>query len=147
MGRLLEDPLWKLFLRDCDLCKTNFDEFLIESQRTSSIYGTMGVLVDKARGSIGMTRGEAIKKGIYPYCSSYILPNILDWRYERDEETNRPELTYLKLKDTDGKYIIWTDKTWEMWSINERKIPVLEAQGENAPACGHPPVKRKPRCA
>ena len=60
MGRLLEDPLWKLFLRDCDLCKTNFDEFLIESQRTSSIYGTMGVLVDKARGSIGMTRGEAI---------------------------------------------------------------------------------------
>jgi hypothetical protein len=132
MGRLLNDPFWKMFLRDCDLSNTNFDEFLIESQRTASIYGTMGVLVDKARSSIGMTRKAALKKGIYPYCSSYILPNILDWRYDRDEETNRPELAYLKLKDNDGKYIIWSTDSWEMWRIDDKKIPVLEAQGENA---------------
>jgi hypothetical protein len=132
MGRLLDDAFWTLFLRDCDLCNTNFDEFLIESQRTASIYGSMGVLVDKARFSIGMTRKTALKKGIYPYCSSYILPNILDWRYDRDEETNRPILAYLKLKDNDGKYIIWSTDSWAMWSINDNKVPILEAQGDNA---------------
>jgi hypothetical protein len=132
MGRLLDDVFWKMFLKDCDLSDTNFDEFLIESQRTASIYGTMGVLVDKARSSIGMTRKTALKKGIYPYCSSYILPNILDWRYTRDEETNRPSLVYLKLKDNDGKYIIWSTDSWYMWSIDAKKNPVLEAQGENS---------------
>lgn len=132
MGRLLTDPFWNMFLKDCDLSNTNFDEFLIESQRTASIYGTMGVLVDKARSSIGMTRKAALKKGIYPYCSSYILPNILDWRYDRDEETNRPELAYLKLKDNDGKYIIWSTDSWAMWSVDDKKRPILDAQGENA---------------
>jgi hypothetical protein len=132
MGRLLDDVLWKMFLKDCDLSNTNFDEFLIESQRTASIYGTMGVLVDKARASIDMTRNDAIRNRIYPYCSSYILPNILDWRYTRNEITNRPVLSYLKLKDVDNKYIIWREDSWEMWSISDKKVPILESSGENS---------------
>lgn len=131
LGRLNDDKLWQMFIKDCDLNGTDFDEFLIDAQRTASIYGTMGVLVDKASSDVAMTRDEAIKRGIYPYCSAYILPNIMDWRYVRDETTNRPVLEYLKLRDSKQDYVVWYTDRWEKWRVDDNKTPYLYRDGVN----------------
>jgi len=118
LGALVDDTLWKLFTKDADLYGTNFDVFLNEAQKLAAIYGAVGVLIDKPT-SQNQTSKEDIKDGIYPYCSTFTLPNILDWEHERNEKTNRPTLTYLKLFDYDDRYLLWWPDKWEVWKIPE----------------------------
>jgi len=129
------DTLWKNFLRDCDLNKTDFDYFLNEAQKVASTYGSSGILVDKAD-STPANREEEVEKGIYPYCALYTLPNILDWKHQKDPKTNRPILKYLKLKDFDDTYLLWWESKWERWEIqtDERSISetaVMVNNGKN----------------
>ena len=118
LGPLVDDKLWKLFTKDADLYGTNFDVYLNESQKLAGIYGAVGILVDKPT-STNQILKEDVADGIYPYCSTFTLPNILDWEHERDERTNRPQLTYLKLFDYDNRYLLWWPDKWEIWTIPE----------------------------
>ena len=115
-GRLSEDKLWKMFLKDSDLEGTNFDVFLNESQKMAAISGAMGILIDKPN-SQNKTAKDDIEQGIYPYCAPFTLPNILDWRHERDPVSNRPTLTYLKLLDFDNRYLLWWPDRWEIYIL------------------------------
>lgn len=116
LGLLAEDPLFKAFEKDCDLMGTDFDYFIKECQKLASATGAIGILVDKPPVR-GVTRQQELEGKIYPYCSAYTLPNILDWRFEKDPTTGRPELTWLKLKEEDGTFKIWTPGRWEQWSV------------------------------
>ena len=118
LGPLVTDNLWTLFKKDADLYGTNFDVFLNEAQKLAAIYGAVGVLVDKPT-SQNQVMKEDITDGIYPYCATFTLPNILDWKHERDPKTNRPKLTYLKLLDYDERYLLWWPDKWEIWKIPE----------------------------
>ena len=113
LGKLAEDDLWNLFVRDCNLDADDFDEFLLSAGRAASVQGQCGILVDRPNIDTD-TRADDIDKKIYPYVSLYKSLAILDWRYERDE-FNRPILAYLKLKDDDDLYRIWTLDKWEVW--------------------------------
>ena len=119
MGELINDELWQMFLKDCDLHQTNFDFYMNEGQKIAATYGSTGILVDKPAGKKGRTRKEEIEKRIYPYLALYTLPNIWDWRFRRDPETNRPILSYLKLREQDGTILIWTEESWKRWKIND----------------------------
>lgn len=118
LGLLSKDTLWKMFLKDADLYGTNFDVFLNEAQKMAAIYGAVGVLVDKPNSKNKVMKDD-IKQGIYPYCAIFTLPNILDWKHERDPITNRPTLTYLKLLDFDNRYLLWWRDKWEIWKLPE----------------------------
>lgn len=130
MGAVRKDKSWKQFLLDCDLYGTNFDEFINESQKIAAAYGAAGILVDKPSAEV-KSKAQAVKNNIYPYCSVYTLPNILDWKYERDPLTNRPVLKYIKLKEFDGTYILWWENKWEVWDIIDKKTAKLIKEGDN----------------
>lgn len=127
LGRLADDTLWQMFYKDCDLYNTNFDIRMNELQKLSSIYGMVGILVDKAQGDTNTVQ-EAKELGIYPYLATYTPPNILDWIIERDPVTNRPVLTYLKLMENDETYKLWYPTHWEHW-----EIPTNEDGSEDEP--------------
>ena len=115
---LANSELWKMFLKDADLYETNFDVFLNEAQKMAAIYGAVGVLIDKPNSQNKILKDD-LNQGIYPYCALFTLPNILDWKHERDPVTNRPTLTYLKLLDFDDRYLLWWQDKWEIYTLPE----------------------------
>lgn len=106
---------WISFKRDCDLHNTTFDRFISNQQRETSIYGHVGILVDKPNVDFETKEEELIQK-VYPYVSAYTPLNILDWEEGRDEY-NRPFLSYLKLKEGNGVYRLWYTDRWELWEV------------------------------
>jgi len=129
--KLNEDLQWKMFLQDADLNGTNFDLFMNEAQKLASVYGSIGILVDKA-GHNYDSKAQEIENKVYPYCAPYTLDNIYYWEYERNKETGRPELIYLKLYENGGRYLIWTKRKWEVWQDSgEEKIPKRIKHGIN----------------
>lgn len=118
LAGLAEDTSWLEFMDDCDLYGTKWDTFLSDQQKNASIYGFVGILIDKA-GEQMETRADELALGIYPYAVAYMPQSILDWEYDREPETNRPFLSYLKVQDDDGQYRIWTPSDWEVWRINQ----------------------------
>lgn len=128
---LAEDPLWKMFLKDADLHNTDYEILIREAQKYSSVYGSIGILVNKP-GGVMATSQDAIDNGIYPYYSLYSPPNIYDWQWEKDEETHRRQLVYLKLYQQNDRFLIWYRDRWELWGFpNKRDKPKLLKQGEN----------------
>lgn len=119
VGALKDDSLWAAFMKDCNLYGDNFDDFLTEQGRYSSIEGHMGILVDKASVTFD-NREEQLKQGVYPYVASYFPTAILDWEYKRDEN-NRPYLAYLKLLDDSDddvvQFRLWWPDSFEVWEI------------------------------
>ena len=129
---LEDDPQWQMFLKDADLNNTNYNVLVDEIQKYSSIYGSFGVLVNKAGGNDIKTLAAEIENKIYPYYALFSPPNIFDWRFEKNPRTHRRELAYLKLKESGDNYLIWTKEDWQQWSIAEKStMPQLVAQGEN----------------
>lgn len=129
LGKLADDPLWSLFMKDCNLESDSFDEFLLNAGKASSIQGQCGILVDKPRAET-QVKSQEIEMGAYPYVSLYKSLAILDWDYERDE-FNRPRLTYLKLKDDDDLFRLWYLDRWEIW-----KEPETEESKKGSPVPG-----------
>lgn len=123
---LEEQPEWQDFQKNCDLYGTNMDEFIGEAQKLSGAYGTAGILVD-------MPPGKHEKgSGVYAYLSSYTPNNILKWTFERDFKTRRPRLTYLKLRESDQVYLVWTPEYWQRYQLDDdlNRIEAFEC-GDN----------------
>lgn len=117
IGKLANDPIWEMFIKDCDLFNNVLNDWFIDAQKESSKYGHVGILVDKPKyDSRIITKKQEIENKIYPYLSMYNPLSILDWKYSRDKY-GRPYLSYLKLKEEDDHYRIWTIDFWEVWKI------------------------------
>lgn len=131
LGNLSLDLQWLMFMDDCNLYGDGFDDFLTEQGRYASIYGHVGIMVDKPNAPYA-NREEEINAGVYPYLASYYPSAILDWEYERDDN-NRPYLSYIKLKDDDGKYRLWWPGIWEIWDLpTEEEITDKTVAGQIA---------------
>jgi hypothetical protein len=115
---LADDPQWEMFLKDADLNGTNYDILLDEAQKFASVSGSIGILINKP-GSKKTVKQE-INNGIYPYYALYSLSNIYDWKFEKNKETHRNDLVYLKLYEGDGIYTFWWPERWEQWEITEK---------------------------
>jgi hypothetical protein len=119
IGALANDTQWQMFRKDCDLFNTDFNVFINNAQKVSSIYGSVGVLVDKANVK-AENKATEIENNIYPYCNLYTLPNILDWEVKRNRVTGRPTLVYLKILNHDGNYLIWRLDSWQEWEVGQK---------------------------
>ena len=127
---LADDEQWKMFEKDADLNGTDYDVLLNEAQKFASVDGSVGILVNKPSGY--KTVAEETKNGVYPYYALYSLTNIYDWRFEKNKQTHRRELVYLKLYEGNGLYTLWFPDRWEQWKIPEKDTrPVLHDEGEN----------------
>lgn len=115
---LAKDPQWEMFLKDADLNGTDYDILLDEAQKFASVSGAIGILVNKSASK--KTVKEEITNRIYPYYALYSLSNIYDWKFEKNPETHRRELVYLKLYEGEGIYTIWYRDRWEQWEISEK---------------------------
>jgi len=132
LNGLEKDEQWQLFQKDADLNNTDYDVLLNESQKLASVDGSIGILVNKPGSEFHMTRASEIEAGIYPYYALYSLPNIYDWTWEKNPETHRNELVFLKLKQANGDYLLWSRSEWELWTIDPgTKLPKLKTSGEN----------------
>ena len=135
LDRLANDEQWDAFVKDVDLFGTNYSIFLNSTEKLASVYGMVGILLDKPKGKIEetgiRTRADELKQIIYPYCSIFIPENILDWEFTRNPLTARPELTYLKLKEENG-YLAWTTEEWERWTLKPGYQSEYELSGAGA---------------
>lgn len=118
---------WKEFYSDCDLYGNDYDSFLFDMSRYAGVFGHVGILVDKSSRKYA-SKQEEMENWVYPYLAGYFPTNILDWRFERDEN-NRPYLAFLKLLDDDGVYRLWWPEKWETYSIETEKTPETEGKG------------------
>lgn len=119
LSGLADDPQWEMFLKDADLNGTNYNVLLNEAQKFASVSGSIGILVNKP-GIGAKTVKEEVSNGIYPYYALYSLPNIYDWKFIKNPETHRKELSYLKLYEGDDLYTIWYKDRWEQWKIPDK---------------------------
>jgi hypothetical protein len=128
---LANDPQWKMFEKDADLNGTDYNVLLNEAQKFASVNGSVGILVNKPAAQ--PTVAEEVKNGIYPYYALYSLTNIYDWKFEKNKQTHRRELTYLKLYEGDDVYTLWWPDRWEQWKIPDKFTnPELVDEDENS---------------
>lgn len=130
---LTELPEWQSFIEDCNLYGDSWEEFLPDQSRYASIYGTVGLLVDRPRFD-GQTLADSRKRGVYPYLAAYHPTAILDWEYAKDEVTQRPYLSYLKLRDDDETYRLWWPNRWEIWKEPDSETAQASGFIEEQPA-------------
>lgn len=146
VGKLADDPQFQMFNKDCDLKNTDYNVYMDEIQKLSSVCGSIGTLVNKPNFE-GRTVQDEIRAGVYPYLSAYSLQNIFDWRFERNPITHRMELTFLKLYEEDQTYLLWWKDHWQRWEIEKKtNVPRMVSDGVNPlseiPFVWMPNVKR-----
>lgn len=133
LGSLGKDKLWEMFFDDADMYGNGLDEVLMEISQYASVQGHMGILVDKASG-LFENRASQIENKVYPYISKYHPSAILDWEFDRDTDTGRPMLMWLKLKDDNDQYRIWTPEYWEIWELPKDENGEPDDSNEEAEA-------------
>lgn len=116
LAELEKNDFWQMFFKDSDLFGNAYDELIQRIALQASIFGHMGILVDKPPVNV-KTVGEQKENGLYPYIAQYFPSAILDWKWERDPVTRRPFLSYLKLLDDDGRYRIWRRDFWAVYEV------------------------------
>lgn len=128
-----KEPAWQAFLDDCNRYGDSFSDYMADQARWAAVMGHVGFLVDKPSAQ-AESKADERSRGIYPYISGYHPQAILDWEYVRDD-TGKPTLNYLKLKD-DGDdeklYRLWWKDRWEVWQEPESEdgLPL----GDDTPA-------------
>lgn len=129
LSGLDNDALWNMFILDCDYRSSNYDSFINEAQKYASVYGHVGILINKSS-VVFDTKQQEIDQKCYPYLTIYTPQNILDWEFDIDD-IGRPVLKYLKLKELDNRYLIYYQNMWEIYEVNKKEEVKLIGSGEN----------------
>ncbi len=136
--KALEDnALWEMFWEDADLYGNDYDSVMGKLALNASIQGHMGILVDKPNIKVKTVKDQK-DKGIYPYMAIYHPPAIIDWLFEKNKETHRPELVFLKLREDDGHVrIIWKDY-WAVFPDKDEHQEGKKSPGMNPGSLQNP---------
>lgn len=118
-GKLGEDEFFQMFLQNADLQGKDFGLVINDNQKWASVYGHIGLLVDKPQENGNENRAQDLDDNIYPFITSFNPLGILDW--ETKNVNGRSVLSYLKLLDDDGTYRIWTRDSWKLWKVVDGK--------------------------
>jgi hypothetical protein len=128
-GETLSDyPLFKWFLKDCNQKGDEYEMFFLEAAKYASIFGHVGILVDKSPYPF-TNLAQQMDAGVYPYYCIYWPTAILDWEWDRDEY-GKPYMSMIKLVDDDYTYRIWTPDAFQVWQMPEEVVEKLEAINE-----------------
>lgn len=125
---LKDDKMFQAFILDCDLMGTDFEIFWNCRRLIGGLFGLCGLLVDRGEGG---NPQFLIDNNIYPYLTSYSPLDILDFDFSRDEASNRPYLSYIKLRQYNPDTVqIWTPENFEVHDISGEEATLIK-EGEN----------------
>jgi len=127
-GTLADDQIFQLFLNNADLEGKGFNNVINDLQRWCSVFGHVGLLIDKPVIDGDRTVKQDLDDSIYPFITAYTPLNILDW--DNTRINGRSVLSFIKLQDDDGNYRLWWRDKWEVWKIIKGQ-PSLESSGLN----------------
>jgi len=119
-GPLAQREDYESFMLNCDRYGTDFNFFLTESQKISAVFSTVGILVDKPSGE-----HEIETPTVHPYLALYTPPNILDWAFEKESNSNTYQLSFVKLRDDFHNYIIWEKDQWQVYETDTEETTIL----------------------
>ena len=117
LKELDKEEQWNMFFTDSNLMGDDFDTTMMQLAKYASIYGQIGVLLDKSPVKY-QTKAQEKENKVYPYVALYHPQAILDWEIAK-VINKRPYLAMVKLLNDDGTYLIWTQESWEIWEIEE----------------------------
>lgn len=107
--------LFDAFWWDCDLEKSNFNQFMRDAQRYAGIYGRVSIIVDKPN-VLATTKLDAITLGARPYLSLVTPENLIDWEFIK-LPTGRKVLDTIRIREAKDTYRIWTREMWQLWKV------------------------------
>ena len=130
-GSLGNDSLFQQFLENVDYDNHDYDSYIEQLSLRASIFGYVGVLVDKPAEATAASKADQIEKDLRPYLIYYEPEAIFDWKHER--KAGRKVLTKLVLLEESGKqgvtrYKVWTLDTWEVWEQEGNAEAVLTSE-------------------
>lgn len=113
------------FIDNADMQGRSLPELMVEVNRWASVYGYMGVVVDKPQAEGALTRADELNNGVRPYLVYYTPSSIVNWKYTTDYRSP-PKLSTLVLKEREVEeeldvYKIWRLDSWELWSVSKDK--------------------------
>jgi len=113
------------FWENSDLKGRSYNTIMREVSRWASVYGFMGVIVDKPVSADATNRAEELSYGVRPYLVLYKPSDIVNWEYE-ENYNGPPVLSALVLREASlventSVYRIWRRNTWELWRVTETR--------------------------
>ena len=93
-GSLENDPILEDLLNNADQEGRSFNAFMKDVSTYSSVFGHCWVMITKAS-SNARTRAEELANGTRPYLSLISPLNMLDWKYDR-QDNGTYRLSYVK---------------------------------------------------
>jgi len=128
-----------MFRKNADNNGRRYHKVIREVSRQASIFGFMGIIIDKPMSNGEASRQEEIANGIIPYLSVYNPSSIINWK--REKINGKSTLSMLVLKEEEiqegvEQFKIWYPYSWELWekqSIKNstKKKMVMVDSGEN----------------
>jgi len=120
----------QMFWENADLRGRGYASLMKEIGRWASVYGYMGIIVDKPISDAAVSRAEELQYGIRPYISYYKPTDIINWEYEANYN-GPPVLTTLVLREpelveNESVFRIWRRDTWELWKVVKKKTNAKE---------------------
>ena len=135
-------PSLEAFNENADLRGRSLAAMFREVSRWASVFGHMGVIVDKPISPAAVSRADELRFGVRPYMVVYTPEDIVNWGYELTY-FGPPVLAYLVLREQElvedvEVYRVWFRDHWEVWEVDKRgknaeqePEPVLKDSGEN----------------
>lgn len=130
---LENEDQFKWFLSNCNLKGDPFSTFFSDIEKLSSVYGHMGILVNKGK-SDGIKATE-IENKIYPYLIPFNPIEIYDYNIEHDYVSGQDIIEFVKLrigKKKDKETILYyTRDFWEIYEIKNGESFICKDTGPN----------------
>jgi len=127
-GLLENNKLFVNFKRDVDYEGHSYDSYIEQLSLRASVFGYVGVIVDKPATDAPTTLDEQIKADNRPYLIYYEPEAVYDWTHEL--VNGRKTLTRLVLlMDSPAAnvtmYKVWLRDSWEVWSQEDDGEPLM----------------------
>jgi len=136
------NPALTEFINDADMMGRDFATLMAEISRWASVYGHMGVVIDKPISNEAVSRAQELDFGVRPYMTKYMPSDIINWEFE-NTYNGPPVLATLALRETsvvEGEEVfrIWTRTTWQLFRRVAKKNGTGKAEISLIDSGDHP---------
>jgi len=123
-NKLGKNKLFMNFLENVDFDNHDYDSYIEQLSLRASVFGFVGVVIDKPSEATAATLQQQIDQDLRPYLIYYEPEAIFDWT--RTVIAGRRVLTRLVLLEESGKkgvtrYKVWTRTDWKVYEQKDRE--------------------------
>jgi len=118
------------FSDNADMRGRSLPVVMRETSKWASVFGFMGVIVDKPLAPDAVNRAQELELGVRPYITQYSPQHIVNWKFETNYVgpalLSELVLREKELDESVEVFRIWRRDSWELWSVagvNGREQP------------------------